>query len=509
MNKMKSGLKISNFSWQSFIAVFFIVCILLPGSGMAGPANSDPGSFPIIEWTLDVQLGIPPSEAVESGLEPLGAKHFTSLVSKLHGVGLSVSLTPLPSGDKADRFNMKVSGKGGLEDFRRILYTVMKPEINLIGQVTQMEIENEDVLNQAMDVILESNPSTGYAWQLLFGSAFIESDPVEYQMHTLGFGVPQRQILHLKRGGNGIGPIRLIYRRTWEETQATCHLTLRFSSLPAKLNLSNPNAPATLEPPLIQPYVNKEVFPVLEMKTLPTQWDWRSQGIVTPIRDQGNCGSCWAFGTVGIMESALWKNGVANKDLSEQFLVSCNKESPRWSCEYGGWTAHKYHYDTLGNNQTVVGAVLEADKPYTATDGSCTAAYQHPYKLTGWQFVTGDEWTVPTVDQIKSAIYTYGPVTAGVCAGNAFQAYQPGTIFATDETASCYGSTNHQIILVGWDDSGQYWILRNSWGTSWGESGYMRIKWDTSRVGEGTSWVTTPKASVNHPLPWLMLLLGN
>jgi hypothetical protein len=99
---------------------------------------------------------------------------------------------------------------------------------------------------------------------------------------------------------------------------------------------------------------------------------------------------------------------------------------------------------------------------------------------------------MPTVDQIKSAIYTYGPVTAGVCAGSAWDDYSGG-VFSTNETSQCDGGTNHQIILVGWDDnSGNgYWILRNSWGAGWGINGYMYITYNTSRVGEGTSWVTT------------------
>jgi hypothetical protein len=222
---------------------------------------------------------------------------------------------------------------------------------------------------------------------------------------------------------------------------------------------------------------------------LPTSWDWRTSGIVPAPRDQGDCGGCWAFGTVGIMESAIAKLGGPLTDLSEQFLVSCNKSG--WSCD-GGLTAHMYHFDTLGLNQTAIGAVLEADDPYTATDGSCTVPYNHPYILSGWQFIVPNEWTMPTVDQIKNAIYTYGPVTAGVCVGSAFQSYTGG-IFSTDETSVCPGDTfqtNHQIILVGWDDNGGYWIMRNSWGSGWGESGYMRIAYNTSRVGEGTSWVT-------------------
>lgn len=492
------------FSLQSLVAVILLFAILVPGSGMAGSVGGGSDALPIVEWTLDAGLSAPRAEAAESGVVSLGAGNFTSLVDRLRNAGLSVVLSPPPRGNRTDRFCMKISGKGGLEDFRRILHEVMRPEINLIGQVTEMEIEGGDILTRTVEVILDSNPSTGYAWRILGGGAFVEGKATEYQMHTFGYGVRQRQILHLKRVEAGAGPIRLVYRRAWEETPIDCRLTLRLSFLPARIDLSDPKAPARPEPPPTRPYVREEVFPEIKANGLPSRWDWRSQGIVTPVRDQGHCGSCWAFGTVGVMESALWKNGVANKDLSEQFLVSCNRDD--WNCEDGGLTAHKYHYNTLGINQTCVGAVRETDKPYTATNGSCDSAYNHPHVLTGWQFVTGSEWTVPTVDQIKSAIHTYGPITAGVCVGDAFSYYDPNTIFAVNENV-CGGSTNHQIILVGWDDPEKYWILRNSWGTGWGESGYMRIRWNTSRVGEGTSWVATPAAAANRFPPGILLLL--
>ena len=132
------------------------------------------------------------------------------------------------------------------------------------------------------------------------------------------------------------------------------------------------------------------------------------------LRDQGNCGSCWAFGTVGAMESALAKAGYGIQNLSEQFLNDCN--TVNWSCANGGDTAHMYHFNTLGRNQTQVGAVLESADPYKAMDSTC-GTYSHPYQLSGWDFVTtGGVWNMPTVDQIKTAIYTYGPITSTVCA---------------------------------------------------------------------------------------------
>ena len=157
---------------------------------------------------------------------------------------------------------------------------------------------------------------------------------------------------------------------------------------------------------------------------------------------------------------------------------------------------HKYHYDTLGKNQTTIGAVYETDKPYTAMNGRCRVNYNKPYALSTGHSLLAVSTLSPQTTRSKSAIYTYGPITAGVCAGSGWDAYSGG-VFSTNETSQCGGSTNHQIILVGWNDSEQYWILRNSWGTGWGIDGYMHIKYGVSRVGEGTSWVTATSDSTS------------
>lgn len=239
------------------------------------------------------------------------------------------------------------------------------------------------------------------------------------------------------------------------------------------------------------------------VQALPSSFDWRSLNGVTPIKDQGNCGGCWAFGTVGPLESQILLKDTATVELSEQYLISCNLSG--WSCN-GGWWAHDYHLDWSGQDNNGPGAVLNAAKPYTGTDSACGGTYKHPYKLTSWAYV-GSQSAVPSVQAIKQAIYTYGPIGAGVYVGPYFQAYSGG-VFNTNES----GQINHAIVLVGWnDDIGPddgYWILRNSWGTSWGESGYMRIRYGISQVGYAANFIEyaggTPNpspspASVNVP----------
>jgi C1A family cysteine protease len=298
----------------------------------------------------------------------------------------------------------------------------------------------------------------------------------------------------------GEDTIKLVYRRPFgpDET-ATRHLTITLAAQATEIDLSNSKPEAIdIKPPSSNSASTPHpIDEIASATTLPTSLDWRTSGIVPAIRNQGSCGSCWAFATVGVMESAIAKAGGPLTDLSEQFLVSCNNDG--WSCA-GGGIAHKYHYDSLGNNQTSVGAVLEADDPYTATNGSCTVVYNHPYKLSDWQYVDGNDFDLPTVDQIKNAIYTYGPVAVGICVGSAFDGYMGG-IFPTDESASCgQNKFNFMAILDGWDDSGGYWILRNSWGLAWGESGYMRIAYNTSNVGYSASWVTWNLNTIYLPL---------
>ena len=226
--------------------------------------------------------------------------------------------------------------------------------------------------------------------------------------------------------------------------------------------------------------------------TLPAAFDWRAQTNgaspgLPPIRNQGGCGSCWAFATVGALECAIRIKDGVDVDLSEQWLVSCNQSG--WSCA-GGWYAHDYHLrngstdSCLGN-----GAVPESNDPYQGVDAACGCPYPHQYWIDSWAY-SGD-----SVDQIKQAILTHGPVSVSLAVDSAFEAYGGGIFNA------CSASTiNHSVVLVGWDDtqgSGGVWILRNSWGPSWGEGGYMRIAYGCDSVGYSTCFINYAGSAVS------------
>jgi predicted secreted protein len=418
---------------------------------------------------------------------PSARQQASSITPGLNNQGVASDLQALGGSN----FRLAMTGSQGIEQVRQVIYS---PDIaGFIGGPAELEVDIPVGSLLDMTFKLESNLTTGYRWELASSESagFAQTGEPAFTAESRGYGVPSVQtfVLHPKAVGNG--KVKLVYRRPFgpDET-ATRHLHITFAAQAFGIDLSNPH-PKVINSPAGSSKSSNASNPIAEIPvkgTLPTSFDWRAAGIVPDIRNQHGCGSCWAFGTVGIMESAIAKAGGPLTDLSEQFLVSCNTSG--WDCS-GGLTAHMWHYDTLGQNQTAIGAVLETDDPYTASNGTCSVIPNHPYTLSGWQFIVPNEWTMPTVDQIKNAIYTYGPVTAGVCADGGWYSYQGGVY--NPSSNGCSGGTNHQIVLVGWDDATSTWILRNSWGSSWGEGGYMRIAWDpggtTSRVGEGTSWV--------------------
>ena len=220
--------------------------------------------------------------------------------------------------------------------------------------------------------------------------------------------------------------------------------------------------------------------PAYGLRDLPSSWDWRAHNGCTPIRNQGGCGSCWAFSAVGAVESSVLINDGISTNLSEQWLVSCTQAG---SCS-GGW--HNAALCVMRGRGNCVdscgdqGAVLESAFPYVGWDRPCGCPYAHPYWIDGYALV-GDRWDI---DAIKQAIYERGPVSTTVAVDGPFQGYGGGVFNA------CAGTTiNHAVVLVGWDDnmgSDGVWILRNSWGSGWGDGGYMYIEYGCNKVGSST-----------------------
>jgi C1A family cysteine protease len=200
---------------------------------------------------------------------------------------------------------------------------------------------------------------------------------------------------------------------------------------------------------------------------LPTTLDWRNNNYVTPVRDQGNCGSCWAFATTGALESYLLMRSsqleLDSIDLSEQILVSCSRAG---SCNGG-------YIDRASDFIRDTGLPVDLCYPYTATNGSCRKACNdwrsNTYWIDSWFYVAT---TSPTADAIKNALYEYGPLVATMDVYSDFFSYKSG-IYSYIGGAYQGG---HAILIVGYNDEGDgYFIVKNSWGNGWGEGGFFRI----------------------------------
>jgi hypothetical protein len=204
---------------------------------------------------------------------------------------------------------------------------------------------------------------------------------------------------------------------------------------------------------------------------LPSSFDWRDYGKVTSVKNQGSCGSCWDFATIGSYESAILVSGGPSENLSEQWLLDCNSQG--YSCS-GGWL------DGFSNMYN--GVPRESCYPYVAYKQSCKTSCTKYHPMDAWYYV-GNSSSVPSTTDLKNAIYNQGGIAVAVYANSAMQNYTGG-IF---NSCASY-SPNHAVMLVGWNDSGGYWIMKNSWGTGWGESGYMRIPYGCSNIGYSASY---------------------
>jgi len=224
-------------------------------------------------------------------------------------------------------------------------------------------------------------------------------------------------------------------------------------------------------------------------RQLPASFDWRSyngHSYIGPVRDQGTCGACYAFGACAAAEGTYnWANGQYDDncaDFSEAFVAFCLSEL---YSGFDGCTGSDYDYQEL-TGLVDYGVCNDDVYPYNDRERRCQASAWDASRtrFQSWHRV-GCNDTVA----IKTAIMTYGVVVAAVEVGNAFEAYSGGIYQDSNTTCSsnpCYYTpTNHIISLVGWNDNNGdgYWILRNSWGAYWGENGYMRIKYTSARVG--------------------------
>ena len=203
---------------------------------------------------------------------------------------------------------------------------------------------------------------------------------------------------------------------------------------------------------------------------------------MNPVKNQGQCGSCWAFSTVGALEGLYRIQKKQTVSLSEQELVDCSGSYGNYGCNGGLMTSgYKYILDhKIGT---------EKDYPYTARDGEC----KHP-KGKRYGITSQTPLTQATMANLSSDLAKQ-PVAVALEVDYGFQAYTGGIYTSTD---SCGDSLNHGVVAVGQGTAGgkRFIKIRNSWGPEWGEAGYIRMAYgkpdSRGTCGVANSWDTVP-----------------
>jgi len=235
------------------------------------------------------------------------------------------------------------------------------------------------------------------------------------------------------------------------------------------------------------------------MSTLPASFDWRDKdgkNWMTSVKNQAFCGSCWAFAAIGALEANFKinrKNSSLDYDLSEQQLVSNCCIAFGSSCGSCSGGSSDYAFESIKNN----GITKEKCFPYTSPNNPffmpangkcnlCTDANHKSKKITGWNYTY--------IDNFKKTLLDYGPFVVYFQAYSDLWGYESG-VYKHKSSAYTTDNSWHAVVLVGYNDAGRYWIMKNSWGSSWGEGGYFRMSYDESLYSFGVYIIDTDEDS--------------
>ncbi|KAJ0017635.1 hypothetical protein Pint_10426 [Pistacia integerrima] len=202
---------------------------------------------------------------------------------------------------------------------------------------------------------------------------------------------------------------------------------------------------------------------------VPTSLDWREKDAVTQVKDQGNCGCCWAFSAVAAMEGITQIKTGKLISLSEQQLLDCSTNGNNQGCN-GGMMENAYNY--IINNQ---GLTSETNYPYQATEGTCDTQQE---TAPAAQIQSYEKVPSNNEEALLQAVAKQ-PVSVAIDSSG-FRYYNGGVF-----DGNCGTNLNHAVTIIGYgtaDDGTKYWLIKNSWGQTWGENGYMRIKRDVEAV---------------------------
>ena len=288
-------------------------------------------------------------------------------------------------------------------------------------------------------------------------------------------GAPGTQVIKFAAQSQGTCEIELVYKRAWESDDPIANY---------KITITTESAYVGKESPYFVPRDTSSNTSRYNSKSgLPSSFDWGSScNIMTVCKNQKQCGDCWAFAAMGVFEALIKYEDGNTRDLSEQWLADCDLNES--GCG-GGWCPFNFLVNSPG-------VVYEADDPYTSgtagAAGICGTSYTHYEQPMNYKDITYS-LNVANIDTIKSNIYKHGPLWAAMDASpSQFDIYSAG-VYTVNSTSG----VDHAIVLYGWNDNGGtngYWLLRNSWGTNWGISGNMQIKYGVSMVGTAPHYLT-------------------
>jgi len=210
---------------------------------------------------------------------------------------------------------------------------------------------------------------------------------------------------------------------------------------------------------------------------LPEAKDWREEGIVSPVKDQGHCGSCWTFSTTGALEAAYSQAFGKGISLSEQQLVDCARAFNNFGCS-GGLPSQAFEYIKYNG-----GLDTEEAYPYTGKDGSCKFSREN----VGVQVIDSVNITLGAEDELKHAVAFVRPVSVAFQVVSDFRLYKEG-VYTSDTCGTTPMDVNHAVLAVGYgvENGVPYWLIKNSWGKSWGNNGFFKMEMGKNMCGVAT-----------------------